>query len=265
MSTGVLAILVDQAGSLFVDGVEGGKTTPGNVLALKLVAGQHFVDFRDSSGQKVWEKVVSVPAGSQVAERISLKPQPEQRSSGSVSAESDVAAKTDLRSAATSLASTTDSEDFIAASSDYTSIEKRIAAYLGRKGLKAQVTSSADGKQHSVQINFRPPDTMPERPIVRYFITALAANDGGKTHLLLLTVGTGVKPPSTDAIRSALNDANQRSSCAWFIDSDTELMCRAWPLLPEDYPIPIEELNATILMINSAWNTLYPKIKPTLK
>jgi hypothetical protein len=265
MSSGVLAILADLAGSLFVDGMEGGKAVAGNVLAVKLLAGQHFVDFRDGSGQKVWEKVVSIPAGSQVAERISLKSQPEQRSSGPVPAGLEAAEKNELRSGPTSLASTATNEDFMAASADYTSIEKKIAAYLGRKGLHANLSSSADGKQHSVQLNFRPPDTMPERPLFRYFITALPATDGGKTHLILLSVGTGMKPPSSDAIRSAINEANQKSSCAWFIDSDTELMCRTWPVLPEDYSIPIEEINATIVLINNAWNNLYPKIKTSLK
>lgn len=71
MNTGVLAILADQGGRLFVDGVEGGQVVPGKVLALKLLAGQHFVDLRDEAGRKTWEKVIDIPAGAQIAEKIS--------------------------------------------------------------------------------------------------------------------------------------------------------------------------------------------------
>jgi hypothetical protein len=132
MTTGVLAIVSDQVGSLFVDGVEAGKASPGNVVALKLVAGQHFIDFRDSSGQTIWEKIINVPAGLQVAERISTKAQTEQRSLDSASIGTLVPAKNDpmagvpTQSASGSAAPSGDSEDFIAAAIDTIYLERNL-------------------------------------------------------------------------------------------------------------------------------------------
>ena len=72
MKTGVLAITSDEAGTLFIDGAEATKMEPGRVVTLKLVAGQHFVELRDEQGNKLWEKLVTVPEGAQAAERIEL-------------------------------------------------------------------------------------------------------------------------------------------------------------------------------------------------
>ena len=70
MSMGVLAVTSDHEGALFVDGERKIAVSPDKIVTLRLVAGQHFVDLRDSKGSKLWEKVVDVPAGAQVAERI---------------------------------------------------------------------------------------------------------------------------------------------------------------------------------------------------
>lgn len=72
MDIGVLAVVADRRGTLFVDGEVKTTMIPGKVVTLKLTAGQHFVDLRDTKGAKVWEKVVSVPIGAQVVEKIDL-------------------------------------------------------------------------------------------------------------------------------------------------------------------------------------------------
>ena len=73
MSMGVLAITSNHDGTLFVDGERKVAVATDKVVTVHLTAGQHFVDLRDTSGAKLWEKVVDVPAGAQVAERISAK------------------------------------------------------------------------------------------------------------------------------------------------------------------------------------------------
>jgi hypothetical protein len=72
MSMGVLAITTDEAGTVFIDGVEGPRMTAGQVITEKLVAGQHFAEFHDEKGLKRWEKIITVPAGTQIAETIKL-------------------------------------------------------------------------------------------------------------------------------------------------------------------------------------------------
>lgn len=81
MQTGVLAIVSDEAGTLVVDDVQGPKLLPNQVVTLKLVAGQHFAELRDDKNQKRWEKVIDVPVGAQVAEKVDLHSGP----SGAVS------------------------------------------------------------------------------------------------------------------------------------------------------------------------------------
>jgi hypothetical protein len=93
----------------------------------------------------------------------------------------------------------------------------------------------------------------------------MPGNNGEKAHLILMTLATGAKTSPNDAIRSALNDANKNSSCGWFINDDTEIMCRTWPILPDDYPVPIDEIYLTMALMNNAWNNLYPKIKGNLR
>src|ERR1035441_8664890 len=72
MQTGVLAIMSDEAGTLFIDGVRGAALLPNQIVTLKLVAGQHFAELHDANNQKRWEKVVDVPEGAQVAQKIDL-------------------------------------------------------------------------------------------------------------------------------------------------------------------------------------------------
>ena len=62
----------DEAGTLFVDGVEPQRIEPDQVATLKLIAGQHFVDLRNAKGEKLWDKIVTVPAGSQSVEKIKV-------------------------------------------------------------------------------------------------------------------------------------------------------------------------------------------------
>src|SRR5260370_28784123 len=70
MSMGVLALASDHEGTLYVDGERKVAVSPGRIVTLRLTAGQHFVDLRDAKGSKVWDKVVNVPSGAQVAEKI---------------------------------------------------------------------------------------------------------------------------------------------------------------------------------------------------
>lgn len=72
MSSGLLAVVSNIEGSLFVDGERKAALVPDKVITLKLTAGQHFVDLRDAKGAKVWEKVVSVPVGAQIVEKIGV-------------------------------------------------------------------------------------------------------------------------------------------------------------------------------------------------
>lgn len=76
MNMGVLAVASDSDGALFVDGERKLAITPDKIVTLRLSAGQHFVDLRDAKGVKLWEKVVNVSAGTQAAERISVKNTP---------------------------------------------------------------------------------------------------------------------------------------------------------------------------------------------
>ena len=46
------------------------------MVTLKLVAGQHFVELPDANNQKKWEKVIDVPVGAQVAEKIDSHEKP---------------------------------------------------------------------------------------------------------------------------------------------------------------------------------------------
>src|SRR6266849_4484962 len=70
MKSGVLAIASDEAGTLIIDGAEGPAITPSQVVTVKLVAGEHFIELRSAKGEKAWEKIIVVPAAAQVAERI---------------------------------------------------------------------------------------------------------------------------------------------------------------------------------------------------
>jgi len=76
MVSGVLAVVSDTSGTLFVDGVRKAITDVGKVTTLRLIAGQHFVQLWDSNGVKLWEEVVDVPAGKQIVERIELDQRP---------------------------------------------------------------------------------------------------------------------------------------------------------------------------------------------
>src|SRR5260370_3004383 len=77
MGAGILAIASDHQGTLFVDGEGKLDITPTKIVTLKLTAGQHFIDLRDAGGSKLWEKVVIIPAGAQVVERMEFgKPTP---------------------------------------------------------------------------------------------------------------------------------------------------------------------------------------------
>src|SRR6266478_1704477 len=70
MSVGLLAITTDHQGVLFIDGERRGIVSPGEVVSMKVVAGQHFVDLRDANGSKLWDKVVTIPPNTQVVEKI---------------------------------------------------------------------------------------------------------------------------------------------------------------------------------------------------
>lgn len=74
MSMGMLAVLSDRGGNLTIDGEPKVAIAPGKVTTLKLTAGQHFVALLDENGSqsKLWEKIVEVPAGVQVVEKIDL-------------------------------------------------------------------------------------------------------------------------------------------------------------------------------------------------
>ena len=97
MSTGVLAIVSDRDGALFIDGERKAGLTSGKITTLKLAAGQHFVDLRTPNGSKLWEKIVTVPAGAQVAERIETRSEPKPAgTSPSVKATEDLTACEEL-------------------------------------------------------------------------------------------------------------------------------------------------------------------------
>jgi hypothetical protein len=72
ISTGVLAVASDHDGALYVDGELRANVVSGKVVSLRLTAGQHFVDLRDSQGTKLWDEMVTVPAGAQAAEKIEV-------------------------------------------------------------------------------------------------------------------------------------------------------------------------------------------------
>jgi hypothetical protein len=72
MSMGVLAVVSDHEVALFIDGEQKTVLVPDKIVTLNLTAGQHFVDLRDAKGSKLWEKMVAVPAGVQIAEKIEL-------------------------------------------------------------------------------------------------------------------------------------------------------------------------------------------------
>jgi len=73
MNTGVIAVVSDSAGVLFIDGERKLDIVPDKIVTMRVSAGQHFADLRGASGATMWQKVVDVPAGAQAAERISLK------------------------------------------------------------------------------------------------------------------------------------------------------------------------------------------------
>jgi hypothetical protein len=75
MTMGVLAVTSDEQGTLFIDGSEKVRMAVAQVVTLKLVAGQHILELRGTTGQELWEKVVSVPANAQVVEQIAAHPQ----------------------------------------------------------------------------------------------------------------------------------------------------------------------------------------------
>jgi hypothetical protein len=70
LKMGMMAVASDRDGVIFVDGQRKEVISAGKVITMKLSAGQHFVDLRDSKGVKMWEKIVTVPVGEQVFERI---------------------------------------------------------------------------------------------------------------------------------------------------------------------------------------------------
>jgi tetratricopeptide (TPR) repeat protein len=76
MQVGMLAITSDHEGILFIDGDRKVVVSPGKIATLSLTAGQHFVDLRDRTGAKLWEKIISVPSGAQIAERINIAAAP---------------------------------------------------------------------------------------------------------------------------------------------------------------------------------------------
>jgi hypothetical protein len=74
MTMGVLAITSDEQGTLFIDGSEKARMAPTQVVTLKLVAGQHILELRGPTGEKLWGRVVSVLANAQVVEQIEVHP-----------------------------------------------------------------------------------------------------------------------------------------------------------------------------------------------
>src|ERR1700674_4894956 len=69
MTMGALAIASDKAGILFIDGTQGPKIVPEQVITLTLVAGQHLAELHDESGRKLWERIIVIPAKAQTVER----------------------------------------------------------------------------------------------------------------------------------------------------------------------------------------------------
>ena len=77
LSMGVLAVQSQQQGLLFIDGQRIQPIVPGNIVTLKLTAGQHFVDLRDEKGSILWQKIIEVPIGAQAAALIDGQKQPQ--------------------------------------------------------------------------------------------------------------------------------------------------------------------------------------------
>ena len=77
MSSGILAVDSDTQGGLFVDGTEKVAISPGKIAVLNITAGQHFIELRNASGTKLWQEIVDIPAGTQVAKRIEVVRKPE--------------------------------------------------------------------------------------------------------------------------------------------------------------------------------------------
>ena len=72
-SMGSLAILANTAGTLFVDDARKTAISAGKITTLRVPAGEHFVDLRDDKGTKLWDRIVTIPANSQVAEKIEIR------------------------------------------------------------------------------------------------------------------------------------------------------------------------------------------------
>jgi hypothetical protein len=70
MQTGILLVRSDKAASLLIDGKGAGDLEAGGFLKVSAVAGEHFLEAREKGVECKWEKKVTIPAGTQVAEEV---------------------------------------------------------------------------------------------------------------------------------------------------------------------------------------------------
>jgi hypothetical protein len=252
-SPGVLAIQADRSGTLYLDGAKTGKIEALQILSVNVAAGQHFAEFRDDDGRKLWGKIVSVPAGVQVAEKIDVP-------NGTPPLPSASAATATASAAQAAQRSPGGGEDYLNMNDEPSFIEQSVEGYLNRNGLHAQVVSGNSGKTHYVQLGFRGNNGQPN-VMVRLSALDQGSNSLGRWRNLLLTLGTNIKLAKSDGLYTTLDEANKTSHCAWFVDTDNELMCRAWPTLPNSqYSVPTDQILTLVRFILGDWARIYPQI-----
>ena len=157
------------------------------------------------------------------------------------------------------VASTADSDDVITPNADSISLEKKIAAYLSRKGMNANLQITPDGKGHLVLVTF-PSDSVPGKTNVRFALGVSPLSQDAKTQGILLTLVTGMEVIPNTAIDLLINTKNRDGVCAWSFDDKANIQCRAMPLMVTGYAFPIETISRLILMSTASWSTLMPVI-----
>jgi hypothetical protein len=250
-NTGVLALLADDELIVIIDGADGGKTSTGKVLALKLVAGQHFVELRDSAGQKKWEKIVTIPTGTQVAEKIDIHQNAPTSPSvqGSPVVPSPQPAKGPPQP-----------EDYLNTNDEQGALQHSVEVYLSRNGLRTSTLNFPDGT-HALQMSFRGQGGQPDFAVYASILPTVSLPPDNFRQILL-SLRTLLAVRRSESLTSAILSQNGKSSCAWSLDPQDRLMCSATITLPNpQYSVPSDQVLLMVRLLTYEWSRFYPTIK----
>jgi len=236
------------------DDVAHGDLEPGKILSVQLISGQHFVDLRDAAGRKLWQKVVAVPAGSQITEQVETEPTTNSLSEPSQPSTPNPDQATQGVSSA----------DYLTGNEDPTAAVGAVADYLKRKGLKVQVLAPPNGG---------PLLTVAFRSDIGTFVIGISFGGPLPGHpdqaiLGKLKLHTQRVVNISDQFYRTLEEASYNDVCAWHIDptENGTLICQTVIMFNDrEAMVPISQITGTMDLMVLEWTRLYPKVQFALK